>query len=109
MKPLLTTFLTLATILSSASPIQPATSTITGSGTWDTSTTSTLINDTGATWSFEFTVADTLGTPDAQGFYPTSISNASFSLNGTSVSETPALAVFFRQIDGGLFELRFSN
>jgi MYXO-CTERM domain-containing protein len=78
---------------------------ISGSGTWDATTTSTPLSAPGATWSFSLDLSSPV-TPVT----PEPVTNAAYLLNGTPViSETITSVSFFAGVSFGLFDLNFSG
>ena len=82
-----------------------STITISGSGTWDsTISSSTGLSAPNATWSFSFDVPNPL---DANS--TTMVTNASYSLNGSVVSDTITDIQFYDTNSYGLFDIDFAS
>jgi hypothetical protein len=99
----------LATILAVCLAIQvPAsggTITISGSGTWDSTVSSSSgLSAPGATWSFSFDVPDPLVNKSRM-----NVTDAWYALNGTPVHDTIASVEFYGFSAGGLFDLTFAS
>jgi hypothetical protein len=99
----------LATILAVGLAVQAAASggtiTISGSGTWDgTVSSSSGLSAPGATWSFSFDVPDPLVNKSR-----TDVTDAWYALNGTPVHDTIASVEFYGSSAGGLFDMTFAS
>jgi hypothetical protein len=99
----------LATILAACLVVQTTagggTITISGTGTWDSTVSSSSgLSAPGATWSFSFDVPDPLVTG-----MTSQVTDSSYSLNGTPIPDTITSVEFYGRSAGGLFDMTVAS